>query len=418
MDSSGTPSETDGLDRLLQAVGDAADAKERAGAGGEDPVLRRRLEEIRRLPGPIGSIADARFGRRRRMPATTIVGLLAAGVALVASYLATGGWGARQRRALAGRIAAVQADERTVLEVEAARAMNDRHHVDAILAEWRPAVLDVPASAEAAVNHWMGLLAYRTGVQAFLSRRYDMAEAALARARELLGAAGMAAPAELEMLSANIAKERGEWALACRRLRRMTAPDAGYRLADIRRGCNLLAYCLARQADPPGDRSARAALLAEAERAVARAIDAPGPPYAKAYVQRAILYRMQGHPDRADRALHEGLAVAERKRRQHPDDPRLWFTTAIIAARLGQRDAALAALREAVAREHRGFPISNDFWPSTEPAFASLREDPEFRDILTGGKFAAGFLASSPAVWDEPLEAEARPDPPSTAPGE
>jgi hypothetical protein len=77
-------------------------------------------------------------------------------------------------------------------------------------------------------------------------------------------------------------------------------------------------------------------------------------------------------PERARALLDEGF-------RAHPESPALNYSLACLEASRGDRDEALAALRRAIEREPGVVPEARK-----EPAFASLRDDPEFASLVDG----------------------------------
>jgi hypothetical protein len=75
-------------------------------------------------------------------------------------------------------------------------------------------------------------------------------------------------------------------------------------------------------------------------------------------------------PERARAILDDGL-------RAHPDSPGIHYELACLAARDGDRDAAIEALRTAIAREPEVAA-----WARDDEDFAALRGDPGFAGLL------------------------------------
>jgi tetratricopeptide (TPR) repeat protein len=83
--------------------------------------------------------------------------------------------------------------------------------------------------------------------------------------------------------------------------------------------------------------------------------------------QAAPLFRSD--PERARELLMDGLKA-------HPDSPSLHYNLGCLEAITGNREAALSALREAVALDPRAAG-----WAREDADFAALRDDAEFRAI-------------------------------------
>jgi uncharacterized Zn-binding protein involved in type VI secretion len=78
-------------------------------------------------------------------------------------------------------------------------------------------------------------------------------------------------------------------------------------------------------------------------------------------------------PGRARQILDEGVQA-------NPDAPTLQYDLACLEALQGNRDAAIEALRKAI--DHRSETAA---WARDDEDFASLREDPEFRELTCRG---------------------------------
>ena len=82
-----------------------------------------------------------------------------------------------------------------------------------------------------------------------------------------------------------------------------------------------------------------------------------------------------GRIGRTDEALRECARALELS----PGDPVMHYNAACMYSTLGETSQAIAALRQAIEAGYAQFG-----WMRNDPDFASLRDNPEFIELLQG----------------------------------
>ena len=411
-------------DPIAALIGGIHYADKQAEEAGVQAASTRICQNFRERASQAGA-AERHSPLKAKKDFRLVLGLSLASVALVVLGLVVGGGFLRNERddpKVAANLKAMETelkqfretfdilakltlDENTLAQVHVARALGQAEQVRTLTAGWSPAILDIQHVPTAELTTRIAL---RAGSEFFMLGNYPLAERLFLRVRVLFRGD---TPSEVYMALVNVAKLQGDYVEAAARLREMLGKP--YSDADQSRAANLLAYCLYEQAlRAKGEEKAR--LVREGYEAVATAIrlaDEEG--YAKVYVQKSLLLDLQGKKEESRQALVEARRIAKGKLQKFPESPRLLWTLAIVAARLGEQEEALNKLREAIAVESREFPVS--FWAATEPAFDALfdalkeqerkqvRE--QFDGILGKAKYTKGYLpiTITGMLWDEPF---------------